>query len=113
MANCDNLFRDFNEALQISASKKESLIRSKENLRSKIRKHFGKEHPDYKPTFFIQGSYKMKTLILTKDETCDLDDGVYFKENPDDVTGTTLQQWVKDAVEGITDSTPSHRKKWL
>lgn len=113
MANCNNLFKDFNDNLKITETKKNSLINSKDNLRDKIRKHFEKEHPKYKPTFFIQGSYKMKTLIRTKDDTCDLDDGVYFKDNPDNVSGTTLQKWVKDAVKDVTESTPSHRKKCI
>ena len=55
----------------------------------------------------------MGTMIRTKDDTCDLDDGVYFKSNPDNVTCTTLQQWIKDAVDDITDSEPSHRKKYI
>jgi len=113
MSNCNNLFLDFNENLKITDTKKTKLIRSKDNLREKIRKHFEKEHPKYKPTFFIQGSYKMKTIIRTKDDTCDLDDGVYFKSNPDNITSTTLQKWVKDAVTDVTDSIPSHRKKCI
>ncbi len=113
MSNCNNLFIDFNENLKITDTKKNKLIRSKDNLREKIRKHFEKEHPNYKPTFFIQGSYKMKTIIRTKDDTCDLDDGVYFKNNPDNITSTTLQKWVKEAVTDVTDSNPSHRKKCI
>jgi hypothetical protein len=55
----------------------------------------------------------MGTTIRTKDDTCDLDDGVYFSSNPDDVTGTTLQKWVKSSVDGTTDATPAHRKKCI
>jgi len=113
MANCDNLFKEFNGNLAITKSKKDSLITSKDNLRTTIRKYFKENHPNYKPTFFMQGSYKMGTQIRTKDDTCDLDDGVYFKENPDNVTCATLQGWVKDAVDGVTDTTPSHRKKCI
>jgi hypothetical protein len=113
MANCDNLFKEFNGNLSITKSKKDSLITSKDNLRTKIKKHFEEKHPNYKPTFYIQGSYKMGTQIRTKDDTCDLDDGVYFKQNQDNVTCATLQGWVKDAVDGVTDTTPSHRKKCI
>ncbi len=86
---------------------------SKDSLREKIRKFFKENHPKYKPTFYIQGSSKTKNMIRTKEDTCDLDDGVYFKENPDDVAATTLQSWVKEAVDGVTDATPSHRKKCI
>lgn len=113
MANCDNLFKEFNGNLVITKTKKDSLITSKDNLRAKIKKYFVEKHSNYKPTFYIQGSYKMNTQIRTKDDTCDLDDGVYFKENPDNVTCTTLQRWVKEAVDGVTDTTPSHRKKCI
>ena len=84
---------------------------SKKNLRERIKKYFKENHPKYIPTFFTQGSEKTKNMIRTKDDTCDYDDGVYFKENPDNVSGKTLQGWVRDAVEGTTDATPSHRKK--
>lgn len=113
MANSDQLFKQFDNELNITTSKKKALITSKENLRIKIKDYFSKNHPNYKPQFYIQGSYKLKTLIRTKDDTCDLDDGVYFKENPDNVTGTTLQSWVKRAVDGTTDATPQHRKKCI
>lgn len=113
MANCDNLFQEFNEELQIPKAKKEALKKSDDTVRSNVRKHFKEKHPKYSPTFFQQGSSKTKNRIRTKDDTCDLDDGVYFKDNPENVTSTTLQGWVKDAVTGITDSTPSHRKKCI
>lgn len=113
MANCDNLFKTFNNELQIPKSKKDAIKVSDDILRDRIRKHFKEKHPEYIPTFFQQGSSKTKNRIRTKDDNCDLDDGVYFKDNPDNVTGKTLQGWVKDAVDGITDTTPSHRKKCI
>lgn len=113
MANLNYLFQEFNNELSITSSKRNKLMASKNHLREKIRCHFKKNHEGYTPQFFIQGSYKLKTLIRTKDDTCDLDDGVYFKSNPDNVTGTTLQKWVKEAVEGTTDATPTHKKKCI
>lgn len=113
MANCDNLFKKFNEELQIPAYKREAIKVSDDALREKIRRYFKDKHPNYKPTFFQQGSSKIKNRIRTKDETFDLDDGVYFKDNPDEVTGTTLQSWVKEAVDGTTNATPTHRKKCI
>ncbi len=111
MANLDNLFREFNDELCITATKKSKMIASKDHLRNKIKDHFKTNHPGYIPKFYIQGSYKLKTSIRTKDDTCDLDDGIYFESNPDNVTGTTLQKWVKEAVDGTTDATPIHKKK--
>lgn len=113
MANCDDLFQNYNTELQITKTKKDAIKRSDKDLRTSIRTFFKKEHPKYNPTFYIQGSSKTKNRIRTKDDTCDLDDGVYFKDNPENVTSTTLQSWVKDAVDGTTDATPSHRKKCI
>lgn len=113
MANLSYLFRQFNDELTVSESKKSKMINSREHLREKIRKSFEQNHKGYSPKFYIQGSYKLKTLIRTKDDTCDLDDGVYFGSNPDNVTGTTLQRWVKEAVEGTTDATPTHKRKCI
>lgn len=79
MANCNKLFLDYNKNLTITKKKKDSLKDSKEVLRKRILKHFKENHPDYVPEFYIQGSYKMGTTIITKDDECDLDDGVYFR----------------------------------
>jgi len=113
MANLDTLFREFDLELNITKTKKEALMKSKNNLRDEIRVYFSKNHPNYNPVFYIQGSYKLKTLIRTKDDTCDLDDGVYFQDNPDDVISTTLQRWVKEAVNATTDASPEHKKKCI
>ncbi len=112
MANCNKLFLDFESNLTISKTKRDKLKNSKEILRERIRKHFKENHPDYKPEFYIQGSYKMKTMILTKDNECDLDDGVYFRREPD-VTATTLQTWVKKALDGATSEPVKHKSKCL
>ncbi len=112
MADTHNLFQDFNSDLQITTTKNNRLVTSRDNLRDKIRKYFKDNHSNYSPKFCMQGSYKMKTTIRTKDDTCDIDDGVYFDKNPDKVTSTTLQTWVKNAVDGTTDDI-SHRKKCI
>lgn len=112
MSNCHNLFQEHNTNISLTQSKKDKMTASKEALREKIRAWFKKNHPDYKPQFYIQGSYKMKSGIRTKDDTCDLDDGVYFLRKPD-VTAATLQSWVCQAVDGHTETPAQHRKKCI
>lgn len=112
MANCHDLFIDFNDEISIGKTKQERMMNSKNGLRTRIRKWFKDNHPDYEPKFYIQGSYKMKTGIRTKDDICDLDDGIYFFREPD-VTATTLQTCVWNAVNGHTSITPEHRKKCI
>ncbi len=112
MANCDSLFEEYNEKISLTKVKRDSMTKSKDALRERIKNYFIKNHPSYKPKFYIQGSYKMKTGIRTKDDICDLDDGVYFFRTPD-VTPTTLQGWVWDAVNGYTSTSPEHRRKCI
>ena len=112
MANCHNLFGGFNTEISLTSNKKTKMDASKDGIRERIRKYFKENHSDYIPKFYIQGSYKMKTGIRTKDDICDLDDGVYFFRTPD-VTATTLQNWIWDAVNGYTSTSPEHRKKCI
>lgn len=112
MANLDSNFQEFFGELQITDTKRQKMITSHNNLRQKIKNHFKVNHPEYKPSFYIQGSYKMGTTIRTKEDECDLDDGCYFIPMPD-VAAKTLQGWVKEAVEGTTDATPIHKNKCI
>lgn len=112
MANCHNLFGIFDTNISLTTNKKSKMTTSKDALRDRIRVNFKKNHPEYTPKFYIQGSYKMKTGIRTKDDICDLDDGVYFFRSPD-VSPTTLQNWIWDAVNGYTSTSPEHRKKCI
>jgi len=112
MSNCHNLFQTFNGNLNITSTKKSKLMTSRDTLRDKIRNYFKEKHPDYKPKFRGQGSYSMGTMIRTKEDTCDLDNGVYFFPKPKE-TGTTLQKWIKDAVEDATSTPPQHREKCI
>ena len=112
MANCNKLFLDFDNELNVLSVKKTKLSKSKNDLRDRIRKTFKEKHEGYNPTFYIQGSKKLGTMIRTKDDECDLDDGVYFLRD-EGVTGTTLQKWVKDAVDDATVTPTQHRKKCI
>lgn len=112
MANCHKLFGGFNTEISLTPNKKTKMTTSKDGIRERIRKYFKENHSEYTPKFYIQGSYKMKTGIRTKDDICDLDDGVYFFRTPD-VTATTLQNWIWDAVNGYTPTSPEHRKKCI
>ncbi|MEC4076170.1 CBASS cGAMP synthase [Myroides odoratimimus] len=110
MANSHNLFQEYHQEISISSKKNEKMKNSKEALRKRIKAWFEKNHPDYKPCFYIQGSYKMKNGIRTSQDICDLDDGIYFFRQPD-VSASTLKDWVKQAVDGHTDTKPENRKK--
>ena len=110
MANCHNLFTQYNSNISIESKKKERLRKSKDHLISVIEKFFIDNYPDYKPQFFIQGSYKMATMIITKDNDCDLDLGVHFVLEPD-IQPEALMKRVKKAVDGITNASTQIKSK--
>src|SRR5690606_5584650 len=110
MANCNSLFLDYHNDISIGSVKNNKMKNSKEGLRKQIRKWFKDNHPDYVPQFYIQGSYKMKNGIRTEQDICDLDDGIYFFRVPD-VTASTIKDWVRQAVDGYTDTAAENRKK--
>lgn len=112
MSNCHNLFQTFNGNLNITSTKKSKLMTSRDKLRDKIRNYFNEKHPGYKPKFRGQGSYSMGTMIRTKEDTCDLDNGVYFFPKPKE-TATTMQNWIWDAVEDATSEKPQHRSRCI
>lgn len=111
MANCHALFATFNtDELKLTGTKKDRMRTSRDDLRKRIKSHFAQKHPEYKPKFYIQGSYKMGTVIRTDEDTCDMDNGVYFFPKPKE-TATTMQKWVLEAVEGATSTPPVHKNK--
>lgn len=112
MSNCNNLFIRFNGQLNITSTKKQKLMASRDKLRDAIRKYFKDNHPEYKPKFRGQGSYPLGTMIRTKDDTCDLDNGVYIFPKPKE-TAATVQGWIWDAVENATSEKPQHRRKCI
>jgi len=111
MANTHNLFLEFESKLKIEEQKEQRMMVSRDALQIQISAYFKKHHPAYAPVYFIQGSYKMRNTIQTKDDLCDMDLGVHFERIPD-VSGTTLQLWVLEAVNGVTER-QEHRKKCI
>lgn len=111
MANTNKLFLSFDSAINITSTKEDSLKSAREALKKKITSHFSEKHPAYTPEYYIQGSYKMRNVIQTKENLCDLDLGVHF-ERESDVTGKTLQLWVLEAVDGHTHK-QEHKKKCI
>jgi hypothetical protein len=120
MANCHDLFTDFNKTITLNDSKRKSLKKSRKSLRNKIRKYFDEEKKDEtKPKFTGQGSFVVDTIVepipLVVEEDgeektllfYDVDDGVYFiGEKKDRKTVQTYHTWIKDAVTGHTSTPP-------
>ncbi len=108
MANCDNLFREFNERIKLSESKKGSLRISRDSLRGKVRDKF--KDKDYNVRFCWQGSFAMNTIITPKDGDYDVDDGIYIQTDSEpEVSIATLHRWIVEAAEDHTNQPPSDK----
>jgi len=122
MADCNNLFQEFNSTIKLSNSKKESLKTSRKDLRKKIRTYFKENKPDeVQPRFTGQGSFESDTNVNPIPRTVeidgeektlykyDLDDGVYFIGDEDEDKRKSIQtyhNWIYDAVDGHTSQKP-------
>jgi len=118
MANCHNLFTEFNSTIRLADSKRKSLKKSRKSLRDKIRKSFEEDKKDeIKPKFHSQGSFALDTIvepipvdIEEKGEKktllyYDMDDGVYFiGDIKDRKSVQTYHDWIADAIVGHTQT---------
>lgn len=112
MANTHNQFLKFEQSISLTPTKKSKLIASRKALQDRIVNYFRMYTNLPVPKFYIQGSYKMKTMILGKDGTYDVDLGIYFLTNPN-VTAFTVQNYVANAVKGHTYGGAEHREKCI
>lgn len=123
MAVLHKEFIGFDKKVKLSKAKKDSLITSRKDLRTKIRKWFNEEKPnELQPKFNGQGSFEMGTTvnpIVEYDEDgkplykYDLDYGIYFIEDDEDSDNkraiNTWHDWVYTSVDDHTNQ-PTIRK---
>lgn len=112
MANLHNSFLRFNNLISLSQQRLSKLSNSKNAIQNTIKYHFQKDWRFPTPKFFIQGSYKMNTIILKKDNTYDVDLGVYFESIPQ-IAPVTLQKNLLRAVEYQTSAGAIHKNKCI
>ena len=117
MANCNNLFDDFNSKIRLTDVKKSSLKKSRNALRRKIRVYMKDNKPnEQQPKFSGQGSFMMDTIINPIPVSdgmggslfyYDLDDGIYFfGDIPARKSIGTYHKWIVEAVSGHTNTFP-------
>jgi hypothetical protein len=115
MAVLNKEYNKFDKEIKLNQTRKDSLVKSRKELRKKIKKWFKENKPnEIKPKFHSQGSFEMNTTINPIVEydsdgnalrKYDLDDGVYFiysKEGDTKQTINTWHEWVYKATENHT-----------
>lgn len=112
MANTHNQFLNFEKAISLTPAKKSKLIASRKALEKRIIDFFKFKSQLPTPKFYIQGSYKMGTMVLDKDGYYDVDLGIYFLTKPL-VTSATLKSNVFNAVENHTQYGTENRDKCI
>jgi hypothetical protein len=116
MATLHKEFNTFNKTVKLSDAKRISLIKSRTEIKRKIRVYFQNEKKDeLQPKFWAQGSFEMKTTvnpIPTENASgeklyeYDLDYGVYLieKDGENNIKPIeTWHNWVYDAVDDHTN----------
>lgn len=94
--NHDKFLR-FNDTISISSEKVSNLRSAHNSIRNKLTGYFS-NYSDIPPIqFFIQGSYKMGTMVENMNQFSDLDLGVYFQKKPE-IEISTLQWHIKQAL---------------
>lgn len=112
MANLHNILLQYSQSISLTSARKKKLTATKKAVETAIKGHFKNNTRIVVPSFFIQGSYKMKTMIVKKDNTYDVDLGVYFNSDPG-IEAKTLQLNVLKAVKYRTVTGATHKEKCI
>ena len=79
MADCNDLFKKFQEKITLTSTKRDYLKQARDALRKRIIYYFVNDKEETPPEFWIQGSYKMLTIVNPLDGEYDIDDGIYLQ----------------------------------
>lgn len=115
MADLHSEFTTFHDRVALTSGKKESLRKSRDAIRERIRKHFHENLKVELPKFRGQGSYAMGTTVNPLDGEFDIDDGVYLQhlDETDDSewpTPETVHRWLVKATDGHTNEKPIDKR---
>jgi hypothetical protein len=115
MADLHSEFKTFYSCITLTSDKKESLRKSRDVLRKRIRKHFQDELELTAPKFYGQGSYAMSTTVNPLSGEFDIDDGVYLqhldaKDKSEWPTPETVHRWLVRATDGHTNKKPIDKR---
>lgn len=87
MANCHELFLQYNAAIKLPEYKRNELIVCRDTLRNSMLKRFDmipmSQRNGHELSFQSQGSFVMDTIINPLNNDYDIDDGVYFQGSLD------------------------------
>ena len=112
MANLHSQFKKFEENISLSSTQRDLIVKRHTIIRKVVTDYFRAKNGITIPDFYIQGSYKMGTMVQKKDGSFDVDLGVFFPSRPS-ITPTSMQTHVLAAVKNQTTSGAQHLKKCI
>ena len=115
MADLHKEFGTYHEKIALSPGKKNSLRKSRDAIRERIRKHFCEKLGVKAPKFHGQGSFAMITTVNPLNGEFDIDDGVYLQhlDEFDDSNWPapeTIHRWLVEATDGHTNEKPIDKR---
>jgi hypothetical protein len=115
MAELRKEFNDFHDRIVLGNGQKESLRKSRNAIRDRIRKYFKEIFKVTSPRFYMQGSFAMGTTVNPLDGEFDIDDGVYLQhldenDNSNWPVPDTVHQWIVKATDGHTKEKPMDKR---
>lgn len=113
MANCNKQFLDYCKVITPTFEQMQQMKTSRQALEKKITAKL-QDKLGMTPSYYTQGSgaHRMRTIIIKENGTYDADRGVYLPEKPN-VSATTVQGYIYDAVNDHTADGAEHRKKCI
>lgn len=100
-SNCHLYFIEFDNTISLRREKRDNLKRAHNTIREKLITYFSDQPNIPFIQFFIQGSYKMGTMVENMNCFSDVDLGIYFQEKPS-IAISTIQAHLKQALIGHT-----------
>lgn len=117
MANCNNLFQEFNKTIRLDDDRRVNLREKRNNLRERIKNGFSEVqrvqalneeinlHINEEMEFQSQGSYVMDTIINPSriEDEYDIDDGVYFLGSRQERERPSPEAFHQSVIASITE----------
>ena len=117
MPNLESQFQEFYKTISLSSAKKADLRTSRDSDEEAIKNYFKEKLKEKVPSFEMQGSYIMGTIVNPiEGGEYDLDDGVYLNNLPTDFRNDknhiiNAHDWIKKALQEKTKGGVDDTKK--
>lgn len=111
MSNCHKQFMGYNNSLDIPRTTFDRLKVAKTGVEKQLRKYFSKIEGYNIKCFKVQGSKSINTMIRKRNDTVDIDFGVYFQPKPVHSPATVIKKVYDALYELRTKYAPIRKRK--